>query len=182
MGICSVQSLLTLPPLLRLVDPDTLAEEIQEKSAAEIKKYYKVFKKEWKTLAGTFCLGVSLLFFNHPDTFLQKHHESKLVLQKVKPNGTSGLTLNIYSPRKLLLSGILCKSWSSTIPRQKAKFIVKKRIDIFFADSGIMACIWMMFMNVSRRISQSSLSFDLIGSSRVDRLRNCRGDVIPCWG
>jgi len=34
-----------------LVDHETLAEEIQEKTATEIKKYYKVFKKEWKTLA-----------------------------------------------------------------------------------------------------------------------------------
>ena len=39
--------------MIRNVDHDTLAEEIQEKTAAEIKKYYKVFKKEWKTLAGT---------------------------------------------------------------------------------------------------------------------------------
>ena len=38
--------------MIRNVDHDTLAEEIQEKTAAEIKKYYKVFKKEWKTLAG----------------------------------------------------------------------------------------------------------------------------------
>ena len=39
--------------LIRNVDHDTLAEEIQEKTATEIKKYFKVFKKEWKTLAGT---------------------------------------------------------------------------------------------------------------------------------
>lgn len=44
--------------MIRNVDHDTLAEEIQEKTAAEIKKYYKVFKKEWKTLAGM-CVTVS---------------------------------------------------------------------------------------------------------------------------
>ncbi|KAF8801769.1 SNF2 family DNA-dependent ATPase [Phlegmacium glaucopus] len=32
-------------------DYETLAEEIQEKTAAEVKKYFKVFKKEWKTLS-----------------------------------------------------------------------------------------------------------------------------------
>ena len=41
--------------LIRSADHETLAEEIQEKTAAEVKKYYKVFKKEWKTLAGTSC-------------------------------------------------------------------------------------------------------------------------------
>jgi SWI/SNF-related matrix-associated actin-dependent regulator of chromatin subfamily A member 5 len=38
--------------LNRHVDYYTLAEEIQEKTADEIRKYYKVFKKEWKSLAG----------------------------------------------------------------------------------------------------------------------------------
>ena len=50
-----------LMPLIRNADSDTLAEEIQEKTAIEIRKYYKVFKKEWKTLAGISC---SLLFFS----------------------------------------------------------------------------------------------------------------------
>ncbi|KAF8167097.1 P-loop containing nucleoside triphosphate hydrolase protein [Crassisporium funariophilum] len=33
------------------VDFDTLAEEIQDKSVPEVKKYMKVFKKEWRTLS-----------------------------------------------------------------------------------------------------------------------------------
>ena len=44
--------------LNRNVDHETLSEEIQEKTAAEIEKFYKVFKKEWKTLAGM-CVTAS---------------------------------------------------------------------------------------------------------------------------
>ena len=38
----------------------------QEKTAAEIKKFYKVFKKEWKTLGGMYVTAsqYSLLTFS----------------------------------------------------------------------------------------------------------------------
>jgi hypothetical protein len=41
-----------LPGLYRTDDYDLLAMDIQEKSAKEVKKYYLIFKKKWKQLAG----------------------------------------------------------------------------------------------------------------------------------
>jgi SWI/SNF-related matrix-associated actin-dependent regulator of chromatin subfamily A member 5 len=57
-------SFFLIPFLVRDADADLLAEEVQEKTADEIKKYYKVFKEDWKFLAGTsyssIILSVSL--------------------------------------------------------------------------------------------------------------------------
>jgi SWI/SNF-related matrix-associated actin-dependent regulator of chromatin subfamily A member 5 len=36
----------------RTEDFDLLASEIQDKTADEVKEYYAVFKKKWKTLSG----------------------------------------------------------------------------------------------------------------------------------
>lgn len=127
-----------------------------------------------------------VLFFSVSGIFIyiypQKRHELRHVSQRAKPSATSGITLNIYSPRRLPRSGILCKNSNSTIRRRKVKSTAKKRIDTFFAASGTMACIWTMCMNASRRILPSSQSSALTGSSRADLLRNCREDVIRCWG
>jgi hypothetical protein len=43
-------SLIQLPP--RHEDWDLYAAEIQDKTAAEVKSYYQIFKKKWKQLAG----------------------------------------------------------------------------------------------------------------------------------
>jgi len=47
--------------LRRTDDYDLLAADIQEKSAKEVKKYYLVFKKKWKQLAGAYLLLMSLI-------------------------------------------------------------------------------------------------------------------------
>ena len=165
--------------LIRDADADLLAEEVQEKTADEIKKYYKVFKEDWKLLAGT---SYSSLILSVTYGFQQKHHELKHGSRKAKPSAPSEKTLNICLPRRSPLFIILCKNWSLIIRRRRVKYTVKKRIDTFFVVFGTMVCIWTMLLNGSRRILQSFPSSGLTGSSRVDLLKSFREDVIRCWG
>lgn len=39
-------------PFVRDQKPEVYAADIQEKTAEEVEKYYKTFKKKWKTLSG----------------------------------------------------------------------------------------------------------------------------------
>ncbi|KAJ7281833.1 SNF2 family N-terminal domain-containing protein [Mycena rebaudengoi] len=83
---------------------DVYANDIQDKTAADVEKYYRVFEKKWKTLqAPPHCCP----------------H-----LRGREASGRSATRLSIYSARK---------SWSSIIRPPRARFTAKKRTDIFCA-------------------------------------------------
>jgi hypothetical protein len=52
--VCGVSRELCVLNLRRGQPFETYAQDIQDKNAEEVEKYYKVFEERWKTLSGKF--------------------------------------------------------------------------------------------------------------------------------
>lgn len=72
--------------------PEVYAADIQEKTAEEVEKYYKTFKRKWKTLSGE----LNTLGTNIYSQWFQNTLVSKLESPKDSRNETNGPTWNSF--------------------------------------------------------------------------------------
>lgn len=72
--------------------PEVYAADIQEKTAEEVEKYYKTFKRKWKTLSGELnCVAT-----NRYSRWFQNTLVSKLESLKDSRNETNGPIWNSF--------------------------------------------------------------------------------------